>query len=110
MAGRDLQLAFRSTQGLIWRTPQGHAGPAEELAVGPVFPLGERRRHDRSVRARSARQPDLLPFEKPFVAAHEWAHLAGYADESEASFVGWLTCVRAAPRRSTAPRCFSTGK
>ena len=29
------------------------------------------------------------------MAAHEWAHLAGYADESEASFVGWLTCVRA---------------
>ncbi|MBI4885586.1 MAG: DUF3810 family protein [Acidobacteria bacterium] len=39
--------------------------------------------------------PDLLPLERPFVAAHEWAHLAGYADESEASFVGWLTCVRA---------------
>lgn len=37
--------------------------------------------------------PDLLGFEQPFVAAHEWAHLAGYADESEASFVGWLTCV-----------------
>ncbi len=40
--------------------------------------------------------PDLLEFEKPFVAAHEWAHLAGYADESEASFVGVLTCIRAA--------------
>jgi hypothetical protein len=39
--------------------------------------------------------PDLLPFERPFVAAHEWAHLAGYADESEASFVGVLTCLRA---------------
>jgi hypothetical protein len=38
--------------------------------------------------------PDLLPFERPFVAAHEWGHLAGYADESEASFVGWLTCLR----------------
>ena len=38
--------------------------------------------------------PDLLPWERPFVAAHEWAHLAGYADESEANFVGWLTCVR----------------
>jgi len=37
--------------------------------------------------------PDLLPFERPFVAAHEWAHLAGYADESEANFVGWLTCL-----------------
>jgi hypothetical protein len=40
--------------------------------------------------------PDLLPFEQPFVAAHEWAHLAGYADESEASFVGFLTCMHAA--------------
>jgi hypothetical protein len=38
--------------------------------------------------------PDLLPFERPFVAAHEWSHLAGYADEAEASFVGWVTCVR----------------
>ena len=37
--------------------------------------------------------PDLLPFERPFVAAHEWAHLAGYADESDANFVGWLTCL-----------------
>ena len=26
--------------------------------------------------------------------AHEWAHLAGYADESEANFVAWLTCAR----------------
>jgi hypothetical protein len=39
--------------------------------------------------------PDLLPMERPFVAAHEWAHLAGYADESEASFVGFLTCMQA---------------
>ena len=38
---------------------------------------------------------DLLPFERPFVIAHEWSHLAGYADEGEANFVGWLTCVRA---------------
>ena len=39
--------------------------------------------------------PDLLPFERTFVAAHEWAHLAGFADESEANFVAWLTCIRA---------------
>lgn len=37
----------------------------------------------------------LLPFERPFVVAHEWSHLAGYADESEANFVGWLICMRA---------------
>jgi hypothetical protein len=39
--------------------------------------------------------PDLLPYERAFVAAHEWAHLAGFADEAEANFVAWLTCVRA---------------
>lgn len=37
---------------------------------------------------------DLLPFERPFVTAHEWAHLAGYAHEGEANFVGWLACLR----------------
>jgi hypothetical protein len=37
---------------------------------------------------------ELLPFERPFVVAHEWSHLAGFADEGEANFMGWLTCVR----------------
>jgi uncharacterized protein DUF3810 len=36
----------------------------------------------------------LLDVERPFVVAHEWSHLAGYADEGEANFVGWLTCLR----------------
>jgi hypothetical protein len=43
-------------------------------------------------------QPDLLPFERPFVLAHEWAHLAGRADEAEASAVGWLACMKGEPR------------
>jgi hypothetical protein len=38
--------------------------------------------------------PDLLDVELPFVIAHEWAHLAGYADESEANYVAYLTCQR----------------
>jgi len=38
-------------------------------------------------------QSDLLPIEQPMVVAHEWAHLAGYAHEGEANFVGWLTCL-----------------
>jgi hypothetical protein len=37
--------------------------------------------------------PDLLPFERAFVLAHEWGHLAGQADEAEASAVGWLACM-----------------
>lgn len=38
-------------------------------------------------------ESDLLPFERPMDIAHEWGHLAGFADESEASFLGWLTCI-----------------
>ncbi len=36
----------------------------------------------------------LLPIEVPFSLAHEWAHQAGFADESEANFIGLLACVR----------------
>jgi hypothetical protein len=35
---------------------------------------------------------DLLPIERPFTVAHEWAHLAGFADESEANFIALLAC------------------
>ena len=38
--------------------------------------------------------PDVLEIERPWVFAHEWAHLAGYAHESEANFVAWLACAR----------------
>jgi hypothetical protein len=41
--------------------------------------------------------PAVLPLERPFVTAHEWAHLAGYADEAEANFVGWLVCLQGPP-------------
>lgn len=42
-------------------------------------------------------ESDLLPVEEPFVVAHEWTHLAGFADEGEANFGGWLTCTLAPP-------------
>src|SRR5262249_17772991 len=41
--------------------------------------------------------PDVPSAERPFVVAHEWAHLAGYAAESEANFVAWLTCISGDP-------------
>lgn len=37
----------------------------------------------------------LLAIERPHVLAHEWAHVAGFADESDASFVAWMAGVRA---------------
>ena len=41
--------------------------------------------------------PDLTPAERPEVLAHEWAHLAGYAPEADASFVGLLAALGADP-------------
>lgn len=41
--------------------------------------------------------PDLTPPERPAVLAHEWAHMAGYAAEADASFVGLLAALRADP-------------
>jgi len=43
---------------------------------------------------------DLLEVERPVIVAHEWGHLAGFADEGEAGFLAWLTCfVGPAPIR-----------
>lgn len=37
--------------------------------------------------------PDLTDAERPFVLAHEWAHLSGYAAEADANFAAWLTTM-----------------
>jgi hypothetical protein len=90
-----LRRAFETVQGMLSDAPTAVPGRLKGTLFGPYFrwtgvdgminPLG----------LEVLSNPDLLPFERPFIAAHEWAHLAGYADESEASFVGWLTCMQA---------------
>jgi hypothetical protein len=90
-----LRRAFASTQRLLADAPPTEPGRLKRTILGRYFrwtgvdgmvnPFG----------LEVLANPDLLPFERPLVAAHEWAHLAGFADESEASFVGWLTCIRA---------------
>ncbi|AMY09762.1 hypothetical protein LuPra_02986 [Luteitalea pratensis] len=39
----------------------------------------------------------VLPLELPALAAHEYAHLAGFADEADASVVAWLACQSGSP-------------
>ena len=41
--------------------------------------------------------PDLTGPERLAVLGHEWAHLSGFAPESDASFVGLLAAMRAGP-------------
>ena len=86
---------FGAAQRALSDAPPAATGRLKRTLFGPYFrwtgvegminPLG----------LEVLANPDLLPFERPFVTAHEWSHLAGYADEAEANFVGWLTCVRA---------------
>jgi hypothetical protein len=36
-----------------------------------------------------------FPFERPATFAHEWGHIAGFADESEANYISVLACTTA---------------
>jgi hypothetical protein len=90
-----LQQSFRTTQRVLGRTRKAIPAPLKRSIVGPYFRWASVDGMIDPFALEVLANPDLVPFERPFVAGHEWAHLAGYADESEASFVGWLTCMRA---------------
>lgn len=98
-----LRAAFADVQRLLADAPPSVPGRLKRSLYGPFFRWTSVDGMINPFGLEVIANPDLLPFERPFVAAHEWAHLAGYADESEASFVGWLTCLRAdAPSRYSA--------
>ena len=90
-----LRDAFDRVQGLLSDAPHAVPGRLKSTIYGPYFRWTSVDGMVNPFALEVMANPDLLPFEQPFVAAHEWSHLAGYADESEANFVGWLTCVRA---------------
>jgi hypothetical protein len=92
-----LRAAYRRTLRRLSDAPPALPGRLKSSLVGPYFRWASVDGMIDPFALEVLANPDLLPIEKPFVAAHEWAHLGGYADESEASFVGWLTCVHAGP-------------
>ena len=91
---QELQRASRVTQGFM-TSRKAAPGRLKQSLIAPYFRWASVDGMIDPFALEVLANPDLLPFEKPFVAAHEWSHLAGYADESEASFMGWLTCIRA---------------
>ena len=90
-----LRLAFRAVQRQLSEARPAEPGRLKRTLFGPYFRWTSVDGMVNPFALEVLANPDLLPFERPFVAAHEWAHLAGYADEAEASFVGWLTCIHA---------------
>lgn len=92
---RDLAPAFTRAfrdLGPSWRPVPGR--PKASL-IAHLFPLAAVDGMINPWALEVLLNPEVLPFERPFVLAHEWAHLAGSASESEASFVGWLACLNA---------------
>jgi hypothetical protein len=92
---RELLKAFETTQAMLSDAAPARAGRLKWTIFGPYFRWSSIDGMVDPFALEALGNPDLLPWERPFVAAHEWAHLAGYAHEAEANFVGWLTCVRA---------------
>jgi hypothetical protein len=90
-----LRAAFRRVQLMLGDGPVAEPGRLKWTMLGPYFRWTSVDGMVDPFALEVLANPDLLPWERVFVAAHEWAHLAGYADESEANFVGWLTCLRA---------------
>ena len=90
---RRLGAAFETVQRRLGITRAAAAGRPKRTLLAPYF---RRAGIDGMISPFSLEilvNEAVLPFERPYVVAHEWAHLAGFADESEASFVGWLTCL-----------------
>jgi hypothetical protein len=90
-----LRASFAATLTRVGRTSRVEPGRLKHSLIGPYFRWTGVDGMISPFTLEVLSNPDLLPYERPFVAAHEWSHLAGYADEAEASFVGWLSCVNA---------------
>lgn len=90
-----LRRAFDEAQRRLSDAPPAVPGRVKQTIFGPYFRWTSVDGMVDPFALEVLANPDLLPWERPFVAAHEWSHLAGYADESEANFVGWLTCLHA---------------
>jgi Protein of unknown function (DUF3810) len=73
------------------KTPIAHGRPKQTLLGGYFHEISVAGMTD-PLFLETLVAPDLFDVERPFVIAHEWAHLAGYADESEANYIAWLTC------------------
>src|SRR4051812_4039324 len=67
--------------GSTWRVTPGH--PKISI-IARMFPLSGVDGMVNPFALEVILNPEVLPFERPFILAHEWAHLAGHAPESEA--------------------------
>jgi hypothetical protein len=90
----DLAAAFARTQRGLGLEPQARPGRPKRSLLDRYFVSAGVAGMTDPFFLETLVASDLLPVERPFVVAHEWGHLAGFADEGEANLVGWLACIR----------------
>jgi hypothetical protein len=91
---RVLPGPFNRALGLVSRPSLHQPGRPKFTLLTPYFTWAGIDGMSNPFGLESIVHPDVLPFERPFVLAHEWAHLAGQADEAEANAIGWLACMQ----------------
>src|SRR5262249_9640937 len=90
----DLASAFHDAERALGSSARIVPGRPKTTLLGGDFPYASIAGMTNPFLLETLIAPDLLDVERPFVIAHEWGHLAGYADESEANYVAWLACLR----------------
>jgi hypothetical protein len=94
----ELPVAMNASLKVVGRTPLGEGGkPKQSMFLTPFFTRAGITGMVNPFGLEAIVHPEVLPFERPFVVAHEWARLAGAADDAEASAIGWLACMNAGP-------------
>ena len=102
-----LRMPFNKALSVLGQAPLMTPGrPKYSLILTPFFTWAGVNGMIDPLALESIVHPDLLPFERPFVLAHEWAHLSGHADEAEASAIGWLACMEAGPEMAYSASLF----
>ena len=95
-AERDIARALHAVETrLFGRSRPTVPGRPKATALGTYFRLAGVDGLTAPLALETLLNPDLIPAERPFVLAHEWAHLSGLAAEADANFVGWLAATDA---------------
>jgi Protein of unknown function (DUF3810) len=91
--GRTLEQAFAAAERRLGMNPGTVPGVPKRSALELYFRWAAIDGMTNPFFLEVILNPDILAIERPFVLAHEWGHLAGYADEDEANLIAWLTCL-----------------
>jgi hypothetical protein len=92
-AERDIARALRAVEARHGRPRATVPGRPKPTLLAPYFRMAGVDGLTAPAALETLLNPDLTDAERPFVLAHEWAHLAGYAGEADANFVAWLATM-----------------